>query len=257
MAERDSYEPGTPCWVDVATSDTTAGQRFYGSLFGWEPQDLGPDAGGYGMFALRGRLVAGFGPQTNPDVPPAWSVYVAVTDLDSACGEVANRGGTVVAGPMDVFEAGRMAVAQDSVGSFVSLWQPRDHRGAGLVNEPGAFTWNELSTTDVVKAREFYTGVFGWGVEGDPGNDQAAIFTVGGRPVCGAHAAGEGELPAWSVWFAVTDCDASAAQVGELGGSVLMPPGDMDFGRGAVVADPQGAAFGIGAVEADVIEGTG
>jgi predicted enzyme related to lactoylglutathione lyase len=27
-----------------------------------------------------------------------------------------------------------------------------------------------------------------------------------------------------------------------------MPPADLDFGRGAVVADPQGAVFGIGAV---------
>jgi predicted enzyme related to lactoylglutathione lyase len=50
------------------------------------------------------------------------------------------------------------------------------------------------------------------------------------------------------VWFAVTDCDASAAKVTELGGSVLMPPSDMDFGRGAVVADPHGAVFGIGAM---------
>ena len=34
----------------------------------------------------------------------------------------------------------------------------------------------------------------------------------------------------------------------ELGGTVLVPPNDMDFGRGAVIADPQGAVFGIGAM---------
>ena len=38
------------------------------------------------------------------------------------------------------------------------------------------------------------------------------------------------------------------AKVTELGGSVMMPPNDMDFGRGAVVADPQGAVFGIAAI---------
>ena len=52
------------------------------------------------------------------------------------------------------------------------------------------------------------------------------------------------------MWFSVPDCDASAAQVTDLGGSVLMPPADMDFGRGSVVADPQGAVFGIGTMNA-------
>ena len=66
--------------------------------------------------------------------------------------------------------------------------------------------------------------------------------------VCGAHAAGEGEPPGWSVWFAVDDCDAAAARATELGATVLVPPNDMDFGRGAVLADPHGAMFGIGAM---------
>ena len=48
------------------------------------------------------------------------------------------------------------------------------------------------------------------------------------------------------MWFAVDDCDATAAKVAELGGTIHMPPSDMDFGRGAVVADPHGAVFGIG-----------
>jgi len=78
------------------------------------------------------------------------------------------------------------------------------------------------------------------------------IFTVGADMVCGAHRAGDGEFPAWSVWFAVEDCDASTAKVVELGGSVMMPPNDMDFGRGAVVADPQGAVFGLAAVSDQV-----
>jgi predicted enzyme related to lactoylglutathione lyase len=218
------------------------------------------------MFTLRGRHVAGFGPLPDRAAPAAWSIYVAVADVDRTCAEIGKRDGTVVAGPMDVFEAGRMAVAQDAVGSYVSVWQPRNLSGAGLVNEPGAFTWAELSTTDVARARDFYTSVFPWGartarlhhpsVEGDPSNTQAAVFTIGGRPVCGAHAAGEGEFPAWSVWFSVDDCDAAAAGVESLGGSVLMPPNDMDFGRGAVLADPQGAAFAIAAMKPEVVEAT-
>ena len=98
--------------------------------------------------------------------------------------------------------------------------------------------------------------VFGWGAQGDPGNENAAIFTVEGKAVCGAHAAGPGEPPFWSVWFAVDDCDVSTERAAALGASVVMPPADMDFGRGSVVADPQGAVLGIGAVK-DTTEGYG
>jgi predicted enzyme related to lactoylglutathione lyase len=85
-------------------------------------------------------------------------------------------------------------------------------------------------------------------VDAKASSDNSAIFTVDGNIVCGAHVAGEGEFPAWSAWFGVEDCDASAARAAELGGSVLMPPNDMESGRAAVIADPQGAAFGIAAM---------
>jgi hypothetical protein len=248
VAERKSYSSGTPSWVDLGTADTQAAARFYGELFGWVAAfDPRAEAGGYGMFSLRDHLVAGIGPQTDPG-PPHWAVYVSVADIDGTAAKVVGNGGKLLVGPMEVFTAGRFAVAQDPAGSVFSLWQPGDHIGAGLVNEPGAFTWNELATTDLPGTRDFYISVFGWGTEGDANNPNAAIFTIGGKPVCGAHAANPGEHPAWSIWFAVDDCDASTEKARGLGASVLMPPTDLDFGRGAVVADPQGAVFGIGAV---------
>jgi predicted enzyme related to lactoylglutathione lyase len=245
MSERSSYLPGTPSWVDVQSPDTTAAAALYGGLFGWEAQiDPREDAGGYGMFTLGGKVVAGLGPVMNPGMPPFWSVYVTVSDADATLEAATAHGATVVAGPMDIFDAGRMAVLQDPVGSFVSIWQPGVHIGARLVNEAGTFAWNELATTDLPAASEFYTSVFGWGL--DTSSDASAIFTVADSMVCGAHVAGEYEFPAWSIWFAVEDCDGSAVRATELGGSVMMPPGDMDFGRGAVLADPHGAVFGVG-----------
>jgi uncharacterized protein len=184
-------------------------------------------------------------------VPPYWTVYVSVDDADKTAAAITGAGGTTIAGPMEVFDAGRLAVFQDPVGSFISIWQPDQHIGSQLVNEVGTFVWNELATTDLAAARDFYTSVFGWGIEAAGSSDTSAIFTVDGEVICGAHTAGDGEFPAWSVWFSVDDCDATAAQVQQLGGSVFMPPNDMDFGRGAVVADPHGAAFGIGTMNED------
>jgi hypothetical protein len=257
MAERTEYPAGTPSWVDLGIPNAEEAAAFYGALFGWTAEmDPRPEAGGYGIFTLRARSVAGLGPQMNTDHPPFWNVYVSVDDAAATLAKVTAAGGEVVMGPMDVFDAGTMGVIRDSVGSFISIWQPGEHRGAQLVNEAGTFGWSELATTDVARAREFYQSVFGWGVDENAGGDGAAIFTVDGRIVCGAHAAGEGEFPAWSVWFSSDDCDASVAKVTELGGKVLMPPTDMDFGRGAVVADPHGAASGIATPKPEVVDGT-
>ncbi|MDP9075601.1 MAG: VOC family protein [Actinomycetota bacterium] len=251
MAERTEYLPGTPSWIDLSTPDAEAAATFYRGMFGWRADmDPRPEAGGYGVFKLDDKSVAGVGPPMNPDMPPLWGVYITVADADETLSKVTEAGGTVVMGPMDVFDAGRMGVITDAVGSYVSVWQPNEHIGAELVNQPGTFTWNELSTTDLGAARAFYQSVFGWGLEESASRDNAAIFTVGGKVTCGAHVAGPGEFPAWSVWFAVEDTDKAAALASELGGSVLMPPTDMDFGRGAVLADPQGAVFGIGAMNA-------
>ena len=248
MSECTSYAPGTPSWVDMGSPDPAASAAFYGGLFGWTVDfDERPEAGGYAVATLRGKRVAGLGPSQSPGMPPFWAVYVTVTNVDAALEEATAAGATVIVPAMDVLDAGRMGVLQDPVGSFVSVWQPNEHIGAELVNEPGTFGWNELATTDLSAASDFYTKVFGWGL-GEGLRDEARIFTVGGEMVCGAHPAGEGEFPAWSIWFTVEDCDASTAKAVELGGSVMMPPNDMDFGRGAVVGDPQGAVFGLAAV---------
>ncbi len=248
MSERTSYVPGTPSWVDMGSPDPDAAASFYSALFGWTVEaDERPEAGGYAMATLRGKSVAGLGPAQNPDMQPFWAVYVTVTNADAALEAAAAAGATVIVPAMDVLDAGRMGVLQDPVGSFISVWQPNQHIGAELVNEPGTFGWNELATTDLAAATDFYTKVFGWGL-GDAPSDEGRIFTVGGEMACGAHQAGEGEFPAWSVWFSVDDCDASTARAVELGGSVMMPPNDMGFGRGAVVADPQGAVFGLAGV---------
>ena len=47
MPTVDQYEPGTPSWVDLASPDLPSSVSFYRDLFGWEPDDQGPDAGGY------------------------------------------------------------------------------------------------------------------------------------------------------------------------------------------------------------------
>src|SRR5215204_3109697 len=59
MSERTRYAPGTFCWVGLATSDPVAASSFYGSLFGWEGEDLAAGAAGsFTMLRLGGKDVA-------------------------------------------------------------------------------------------------------------------------------------------------------------------------------------------------------
>jgi predicted enzyme related to lactoylglutathione lyase len=113
---KDKYAPGEPCWIDCGT-DLAVATAFYGGLFGWSFVDTGEEMGHYHMAHLGDPLVAGMGPQQNPG-PPFWSVYFCTHDVERTAGEVLGNGGTVVVEPMDVGDAGRMAVFQDPQGAF-------------------------------------------------------------------------------------------------------------------------------------------
>jgi predicted enzyme related to lactoylglutathione lyase len=249
MAEMTTYEPGTPSWVDLSSADTKESAQFYGALFGWDWAEV-PDGGGYGMFTQAGKMVAGLGPIMQPGQPEAWTTYVSVADADATAAKVTSAGGTVLAPPMDVMEAGRMAIFMDDGGAVFAVWQPGQHPGAQLVGEPVSLCWNELASADIDKSKAFYGAVFGW--EGETGEMGPMTYTewkLDGRTVGGMMALGpqlpEGTPPHWLVYFAVADTDATAAKATELGGTLMAPPMDIPVGRFAVIADPHGAASGI------------
>ena len=250
MSERSSYAPGTPNWVDVSSPDVGASAAFYAGLFGWDIVDLGPDAGGYRMATLRGKNVAGIGPHQDPNSSPAWTTYIASANADATADTAKAAGGMVVLKPFDVFDAGRMCFFIDAVGAFTGVWQAGNHIGAELVNEPGTLCWNELTCRDVEGAKAFYKSVFGWdGVDSDAGGFEYVEWHLDGQSVGGLMPMSD-DMPSntpshWTTYFAVVDCDVSAAKVSALGGSVVAPPMDSPPGRFAVVSDPFGVSFGI------------
>jgi uncharacterized protein len=253
MSERTSYEPGTPCWIDLATPDQDAAAEFYGALFGWSvvEDENAEQTGGYRVATLRDKAIGGVMKLMQEGQPPAWSTYVCVEDADATAAKAREAGGSVMIEPMDVLDYGRMAFLVDPTGAAVGIWQPGKNVGAGLVNEPGALAWNELETRDTEAAKPFYGAVFGWSFEDHemPGMGTYTEWKLGDASLGGmADISGRvpDEVPAhWMVYFAVEDADSAVEQIGAGGGEVRFGPVDIPAGRFAMAADPSGAAFAV------------
>jgi uncharacterized protein len=287
MPERHGYIPGVPCWVDASEPDPEAAREFYGGLFGWEFEDVLPleaegryfiarcEATGSSIFDRSGEVrsgdVAAIGsiPATTPPTA-TWNTYFWVDSADDAASSVREAGGAVLVEPVDVLDACRMAVCADPEGAAFRLWEAKEHKGAGLVNDPGSLNFNGLHTRDVERARSFYGSVFGWQTLAMDGGLEMWTLPGYGDYLEGYHpdlrkqmaqagaperfedvvatlnpiSDGEPDTPAhWSVTFAVDDADATAAKAAQLGATVVVPPFDAPWVRMTIIGDPQGATF--------------
>ena len=248
MGERTSHPPGTISWSDLGTTDPEAAKAFYNGLFGWEPDDRPiPDGGTYTMLLNGGKEAAALS-AAQEGMPAAWNTYVTVQSADAAAAKAAELGGTVLAEPFDVMEAGRMAVIQDPTGAFFCVWEPNESIGAKIVNAPGALTLSQLNTGEPERAIEFYSALFGWTSETQEGGDVPFWGLQNEGRLAGAVMllpAEMGAPPHWLNYFGTESVDDAEGRVGELGGQIMAPPTEVPGGKILVAADPQGAIFGL------------
>ncbi len=253
MQETPEFAPGTFCWVELGTTDGEAAKKFYTALFGWGFVDIPMEQGGvYTMLTQEGREVGALyqmpSEMTSQGIPPNWLSYVLVKSADESAATAKSLGGTLFKEPFDVMDVGRMAVIQDPTGAVFAIWQAGTHKGSGITGVPNSLCWNELTTSDVAKAGDFYTGLLGWGKNVQQMGDMTyTSFMSGERPAGGMYAPPPaGVPPHWLAYFAVEDTDAMVKKANELGASTVMPPTDIpDTGRFAILEDPQGAAFAL------------
>jgi predicted enzyme related to lactoylglutathione lyase len=252
MGKRTEHAPGTFSWVDLSTTDPDAAKGFYSDLFGWEFEDMPAGEGmTYSMARLNGDYAAALSAQMEQEreqgVPPHWSNYVTVQSAADAASRAKELGGTVLVDAFDVLDSGRMAVLQDPTGAVFSVWEPRESIGAGVVNVPGALTWNELHTGDIDSAISFYTELFGWTTEAMDTGDGPAYHVIrnGERSNGGIMGIQAGEPPNWLPYFGVSSLDDSISKAESGGAQKLAGPIPMPQGKIAVLRDPQGAVFAL------------
>jgi predicted enzyme related to lactoylglutathione lyase len=252
MTTRRRHPVGAFCWVGLATSDPAAAQDFYAQLFDWECEVLAASgAGKLTILRREGEDVAILYRQTAQAragaAPPHWTSYISVPDAEASAARAVELGGAkVFRAPFDVLDAGRIAAIRDPTGAILSLWQPLGRIGATVINEVGALCWNELATTDVDRARSFFSELVGWTY----GTDDAGYTTItnAGRPIGGIRKQAIGERdtpPAWLPHFEVESTEAVTRRATELGAREPGSITETALGRRAVIADPQRARFAV------------
>ncbi|MFJ5833457.1 VOC family protein [Streptomyces sp. NPDC093089] len=245
------FTQGSPNWIDLGSPDTVAAAAFYGSVFGWDFESAGPEAGGYGFFRQDGMTVGALGPLTEEGAHSAWTVYFQTPDADATAKAAEDAGGTVRVAAFDVMEAGRMACLTDPGGAEFAVWQPAAVRGLERTSSTNTLVWAELHVAEPESVLGFYRTLFGWrwAEMEAPGMTYRVISTADGDQEdasFGGVAELQGPTPHWVPYFAVEDADAVARSAQGNGGSVLMPAADIpDVGRIAWLADPFGATFAV------------
>jgi predicted enzyme related to lactoylglutathione lyase len=245
MTEMTKYPPGMFCWIELATPDRIAAQKFYTSLFGWSTKEI-PISNDevYVMLQKNGKTVAAL--YENKNVPPNWLSYVAVESVDDAAKTARDLGANLLQEPFDVMTAGRMAAVQDRQGAVFALWEGRGTPGLELRDETHTLCWNELMTSDAGAAQTFYQSLFNWNLKVSPGYTEVH---VGEKPAGGIMQIApemHGMPSHWQPYFLVDDADATLRKAQSLGTTEHFGPMDIEHvGRFAVLHDPKGASFAV------------
>src|SRR5215467_1364742 len=121
------------------------------------------------------------------------------------------------------------------------------------MNDPkvGEFCWNELATSNVQAAKDFYGKVFGWKFsEHTIGDMSYTMFKRHEKDIGGIWAIPKDKEkhipPHWMTYILVDDLEACLDKSLANGASVKKPATDAgDFGRFAVIVDPTGAHIAL------------
>lgn len=248
---------GMPIWFELTTPDRQGAADFYAPLLGWtmQPSPVAEHGGYLIASAPDGDAVAGLmTPPPGMAGPTGWSLYCGVNDLAATLARVAELGGQVAFGPMDIPQVGPFGVVLDPQGVALSLMQPVAQDDAAPFRQApdahGHAVWIELATPDPDGAFAFYGALFGWTREG-----AMPMGAMGDYAFLGAGDARPGavmsstltQAPArWNAYFLVADIDVALATAQRGGGTVAQGPDPIPGGDySANIVDPHGHPVGL------------
>lgn len=122
VAQTQTYAPGTIVWRDLTVSDAATVSRFYEEVVGWK-RSVHPGCDDFNMTSPGSEEpTAGvcYATGSNAGIPPAWLIYVAVTDVAASCRRAEEGGGAIIDGPRPMGHH-LFAVVRDPAGAYVGL----------------------------------------------------------------------------------------------------------------------------------------
>ncbi|SCW30693.1 hypothetical protein SAMN02927900_00443 [Rhizobium mongolense subsp. loessense] len=245
-------------WCELMTTDTNAAARFYSSVVGWTTKEMPMEdlPSPYTIFEADGRGVAGM--MTFPaelegqGIPPNWTGYVCVDDVDQSVKDFEANGGQIRRPPEDIPTIGRFAVVADPHGAILCIMTPLPMEGdSGWEPEmgtPGHIGWHELMAGNMEEAFAFYSKVFDWTKDHDFDMGEMGayrIFAEHGKQI-GGMMTKPANVPMcyWGYYFNVPAIDSAIERVNAGGGKVIVGPMEVPGGSWIINAtDPQGAFF--------------
>jgi predicted enzyme related to lactoylglutathione lyase len=244
---------GVPIWTDLLTPLVPECLRFYRDTFGWNFTEAHDGQSGYLMCRIGEESVCSIGDlNTLPQARGGWTLYVAVDDAQAAARHALALGGSILLGPLDLAEEGRLALAMDPAGGVLGLWEGRNHLGAEALGVPGALSFCELAIPDLATpdgetAKSYYAELLGWQVAGAA--DEYATITAHGQAVGGirvdTRATPTSAETNWTVCFSVADAARQVDEILTSGGKLVDGPRQTPGGQVAVFHDPAGARFAV------------
>ena len=114
--------PNALVWNELQTRDVEAAKNFFNAVFGWTYET---DENGYVACLVNGRVHAGMMAiqESWGDVPPNWSVYFMVDDINTAVANAQELGGVVLVPPTAAGQVGNFSVIQDPQGGVFTAMQ--------------------------------------------------------------------------------------------------------------------------------------
>ena len=260
-APTGEHLPGKIIWHDLLTHDVEGSKRFYGSLFGWEFESIGSEAGfssdsTYTLIRHNGSLIGGMIDTValnGRDDISQWVMVMSVGDVDAVSRRFAADGGEVITAPTDLQRRGRLALVRDAEGALLALLQTRDGDPADSEPVVDEFLWDELWTSDIDRATEFYEGVTGLqadvlDVDADrSSNATYRLLKSGETPRVGIMPNPlEGLGPVWVSYLRVENPADITARVDALGGHIIVEAQARPLGgEVAFIAGPSGAGIAV------------
>ena len=127
MSETKKPEVGTVGWIDLTVDNAEEVCDFYAAVTGWRSSAV--DMGGYNDFNMTspesGEPKAGVchSRGANADLPPAWLIYITVSDIDQSIERCLSLGGDIVRPLTEMSGYGRYCVIRDPAGAVAALFE--------------------------------------------------------------------------------------------------------------------------------------